>query len=127
ILGDVDDPKELDEETTLNSPFVYMSRPVDIQKFPRVLIAGLESPEAMIAALASPTSTTTTTIVVDEMGPVPAFADINAATSIIDTLLQDLGAMAIILASRAGETLLERGAVGYIDRDALAGAMVPVM
>jgi hypothetical protein len=53
--------------------------------------------------------------------------DVDAAVGILDSLLTDLGAMAIILSTRAGETLLERGAVGYIDREELAQVLLPVM
>src|SRR5690606_18453092 len=42
ILAEVDDPDELDEETLAESPFIYMSRPVDIHQFMRVLVAGLD-------------------------------------------------------------------------------------
>src|SRR5262245_48787663 len=41
ILADIDDPEELDEETASNSPFVYMHRPVNVQQFLSVLMAGL--------------------------------------------------------------------------------------
>lgn len=125
ILGDSDDPDEFDEETTTESPFVYMSRPVDIHRFLRVLVGGLESHEAMIAALAAPAGGGGGADNTD-MGPVPNI-DIDAATAIVDGLLTDLGAMALILAARNGEILLERGAVGYIDRDSLAPNLIPIM
>ena len=35
--------------------------------------------------------------------------------------------MAIVLASRAGEILLERGAVGYLDREQLTSALLPTV
>lgn len=125
ILGDLDDPDELDEETTHESPFVYLSRPVDIQKFLRVLIAGMESPDAMMSALSAPVTGGAAVETMD-MGPIPSL-DTNAAQSIVDALLTDLGAMAIIVASRDGEVILERGAVGYIDREALTTALLPIM
>lgn len=125
ILGDEDDPGELDEETALDSPFVYLSRPVDTFQLLRVLIAGLESHENMIAALNAPSHGGSPSMFSD-MGPVPPL-DLDAAQSIVDSLLTDLGAMAVLLASRAGETLMERGAVGYIDRESLTNALLPVM
>lgn len=126
ILGDEDDPNELDEETQLDSPFVYLSRPIDIHQFLRVLVAGLDSHEAMVSALATPTTTTSTTIASNDMGPVPTI-DTTAARRIIEGLQADLGAMAIILVTRNGETLIEVGASGLIDRDDLARALAPIM
>jgi hypothetical protein len=123
ILGNVDDPDEFDAETAHDSPFVYMSRPVDIHQFLRVLVGGLESHEAMLNALHTPVAAATGG---DDMGPVPLL-NTEAAQGILDGLLTDLGAMAIILTTRDGTTLLERGAVGYIDRDRLAQTLMPVM
>jgi hypothetical protein len=125
ILGDVDDPDELDEETALDSPFVYLSRPVDSYQFLRVLVAGLESHEAMVGALNAPSGGNHALAAAD-MGPVPQL-DINQAQTIVDSLLTDLGAMAVLMSSRSGETLLERGAVGYIDRERLTHALLPIM
>ena len=126
ILGDIDDPDDLDEETAADSPFVYLSRPVDIHQFLRVFMAGLESHEAMNEALHASVSGGGGGITTVDMGPVPEI-DLNAVQGIVDSLLTDLGAMAIMLVTRTGETLMERGAVGYIDREQLASAMAPVM
>ncbi len=122
ILADPDDPT-LDEETLAESPFVYLRRPVDMHQFVRVLMAGLDG-EDIFGAL-KPASADSQHLML-EMGPVPRL-DSEAARSIIDRLLTDVGAMAIILASREGEVLLERGAVGYIDRERLARALVPMI
>ncbi len=124
ILGDINDPDDLDEETAADSPFVYLSRPVDIHQFLRVFMAGLESPTAMNEVLRASASGAGFTPA--DMGPVPEI-DLNAVQGIVDSLLTDLGAMAIMLVTRTGETLMERGAVGYIDREQLASAMAPVM
>lgn len=124
ILADVDDPDELDEETALESPFVYLSRPVDIHQFLRVVVAGLEGHEAMQQALRTPAAVTTTQP--QDMGPVPSL-DAEAAKTILDGLQTDLGAMAIILATRSGEPLLETGATGFINREDLARTMTPIM
>lgn len=123
VLGDTADPDEFDPETAAESPYAYLSRPMDIQKFLRVLSAGLEGTslhEAMHpTALAAP-------VINHDMGSVPMI-DINAAQSIIDTLRVDLGALAILLASRTGDVLLERGAVGLINREKLATTMLPAV
>lgn len=129
VLGDIDDPDEFDEETSQESPYVYLSRPLDVakyHKFMRVLVAGLESHEAMMNALNAPSSGGGSAVASTDMGPVPAI-DINQAQSIVDSLLADLGSMAIILASRDGQVLLERGAVGYVNREALTDAILPVV
>ncbi|PJF22862.1 MAG: hypothetical protein CUN56_03825 [Phototrophicales bacterium] len=126
ILGDVDDPDELDEETQLDSPFVYLSRPIDIHQFLRVLVAGLSGHEAMLEAMNTPMMNTATSMTTMDMGPVPTL-DTDAARRIIEGLQADLGAMAILLVTRTGETLIEVGASGLIDRDSLARALAPVM
>ncbi|NWG15273.1 MAG: response regulator [Chloroflexi bacterium] len=121
ILADQEDPEELDAETLAESPFVYMHRPVDIHKFLRVLVAGMrgedifQASQAPVQAAAAP-----------DHGPVPTI-DVNNVRAIVDRLLADVGAMAIILADRAGETILERGAVGYLNREQLTNALRPMM
>jgi len=125
ILGDLDDPDDMDEETALDSPFVYLSRPFDMQKLLRVLVAGLEGHDAMMSALNAPAGGQNGMTPAD-LGPVPTL-DVNRAQQIVDSLLTELGAMAIIFASRAGEVILERGAVGYIDREALTQALLPII
>ncbi|MDX1991680.1 MAG: response regulator [bacterium] len=123
ILGDGGDPEEFDEETAKESPYVYLTLPVDAEKIVRLIVAGLESHDAMIAAL-NPPPAQAAAAVVQDMGPVPSF-DLSSARNIIDPLLRDLSAMAIILASRDGQVLLESGAVGYIDREKLVNALLP--
>lgn len=123
VLGEEDDPEELDEETAAESPFVYLCRPVDIHKLLRVLEAGLNGTDIKAAA-AVPASGSP--ILTNNLGPVPSIS-VEAAQQIIDRLLIDLGAMAIILATRTGEVLLERGAVGYLNREKLANSLVPAL
>lgn len=127
ILGDVEDPDDLlDDETFEDSPFLYLKRPLDTMQFMRVVTSAmLEGPEAMMNAFHTPVAGVAV-VTEDDMGPVPPL-DANKAQPIVDSLLTDLGAMAIILASRTGDVLLERGAVGYIDREQLTHALLPVM
>jgi hypothetical protein len=61
-----------------------------------------------------------------DFGPVPSL-DLAVAQTILDKLLSDLGAMALILSSRAGEVLLGRGAVGYMDNERLSKALLPLV
>lgn len=127
ILGDVDDPDDLDEETTMESPFVYMSRPVDIHVFLRVLMAGMESNEAMTQARHQPvTSVATAMSSPNGMGPVPTL-DTKAAVKIIEPLARELGTLAILFASRDGDVVVEHGTTNTIDRNNLTRALVPVM
>lgn len=121
ILAGIDDPEELDDETAAESPFIYMQRPVDIQKFLRVLVAGLRG-EDIFQAVQQPVELAA----VPNHGPVPP-VDVNNARTIVDRLLANVGAMAIILADRAGETILERGAVGYLNREQLTSALRPMV
>ena len=121
ILADIDDPESLDEETAADSPFVYMHRPVDIQRFLSVILAGLNG-EDLFAALAAPPPT----VAAIDRGPVPAM-DKNKSQQILDTLLHDVGGMAVVLADRNGEVLLERGAVGFLNRVQLTTALVPTV
>lgn len=123
VLGDAGDPEEFDQETAAESPYAYLCRPFDLQKFVRVLLAGLENAnlyEAMFPpATAAP-------IFNNEMGPVPN-VDITAAQTIVDGLQRDLGAMAILLSTRVGDVLLERGAVGLMNREKLTATMIPAV
>jgi hypothetical protein len=98
-----------------------MRRPVDIQRFQNVLMAGL-SGEDMFTALSSQPVTTTAI----DRGPVPAM-DKNKSQQILDTLLHDVGGMAVVLADRNGEVLMERGAVGFLNRMQLTTALIPTV
>jgi DNA-binding NarL/FixJ family response regulator len=123
ILADIDDPAELDEETAANSPFIYMSRPVDIQQFLRVLLVALDGGNVQ-EALATPVGQQAQAAI--DLGPVPSL-DANGSRGIVEQLLRDLGAMAIYLSSRTGEVLLEVGAPGYLNREQLTHALLPMV
>jgi len=122
ILADTDDPEELDAETLAESPFVYMHRPVDIHQFLRVLVAGVNG-ENIFAARAVPAGGTATMV---DHGPLPGI-DTENARKIVKRLLVDVGAMAIILATRVGDVLLEDGAPGYLNREQLTNALMPLV
>lgn len=122
ILADSDDSEELDAETLAESPFIYMRRPVDVPRFMRVLLAALDG-EDVFAAYAD---RATSALAPADMGAVPAL-DPHVARNIVDALLTDVGAMAIVLHSRAGEILVENGAVGYFDRERLTQALLPTV
>ncbi len=122
ILAEEDDPEDLDAETLADSPFVYMHRPVDIHQFLRVLVAGVNG-ENIFDARALPASSSGTRV---DHGPLPGI-DAENARKIIKRLLVDVGAMAIILATRTGDVLLEDGAPGYLDREQLTNALMPMV
>jgi DNA-binding NarL/FixJ family response regulator len=120
ILADEDD-QEIDEETRTSSPFIYLRRPVDVAQFVRVLTAALKG-EDVFEAFMTPEAAAAPEA--PDLGLVPAL-DLKVGAVVIEKLLTDVGAMAIVLSSRAGEVLLERGAVGYIDRERLTHALLP--
>lgn len=122
LVGDVDDPESVEEETVDGkSPFVYLRRPVDIHQFLRVIVAGLKN-EDIFSAYRPPASA----VAAVDHGPLPAI-DVQNAHAIIKRMLVDVGAMAIILAGRTGEVLLEDGAPGYLDRESLTRALLPTV
>jgi CheY-like chemotaxis protein len=121
ILGDVDDPEEFDSETAHDSPYAYLRRPLDVQKFLRVLIAGLDDTDMQEALFPSAMEAP---VINNEMGPIPTL-DVNAAQKIMDQMQYDIGAQTLLLASRDGKVLLERGSVGLINREKLAHTMIP--
>lgn len=123
ILADVADLEDLDEETRADSPFIYMRRPVDVQQFMQVMIAALEG-EDVFAAFNNQHSTGETAA--PHLGVIPAL-DPAIARSVIDRLLTDVGAMAIVLSTRDGEILIESGAVGYLDRERLTDSLAPTV
>jgi DNA-binding NarL/FixJ family response regulator len=125
VLGDVNDPDELDAEYRATAPFVYLQRPVDGAHFLALLAAALEGKDILSTAAATEPVSRAATAELD-MGAIPPL-DMKIAERVIDTLLIDVGAMAIVVANRAGEVLLERGAVGYLDREQLTRALLPMV
>jgi len=123
VLAESTDP-ELDVKELADSPYIYLHRPVDLNQFARVIVAALDGGDIFEAAQ-EPTYTAVAPSGVVHLGQMP-FLDAEAARPIIDTLLTDVGAMAIVFANRAGEVLLERGAVGYLDREKLAHTLQPM-
>ncbi len=122
IVGAPQDPESLDEETTAESPFIYLHRPLDGQQFVRVMRAGLRG-DSIFEAAKPPASETTTTL---DYGPVPPM-DVGAARNVVKRMLMDVGAMALILITRGGDVLLEDGAPGYLNREKLTSAIIPMV
>ncbi len=123
VLAEPNDPAELDDNFRREAPFVYLHRPLDPAQFMRFFKAGLDGSD--LAAAYVPAAPPAVEINHSaDLGLIPPL-DIKAAAHVIDTLLTDIGALAIVLATRAGEIVLERGTIGYLDRDALAQALLP--
>lgn len=123
ILAEPDALEELDEETRAESPFVYLRRPVDVAHFIQVVHAALRGQD--VRAVSTPLAPIAP-VALDELGPVPVL-DPKATDVIVDTLMRDVGARTIVLSSRSGDTLLERGAVGTLDRNHLTQALLPMV
>ena len=122
VLAESTDPELDADELASDFPYVYMHRPVDLNQFARVINAALTGDD-IFEAMAAPRQEAGAGLA--NLGPLPPL-DGEAARPIIDTLLTDVGAMAVVFANRAGEVLLERGAVGYLDREQLTDALMPM-
>jgi hypothetical protein len=121
VLADVDGPESLDEETAGEPPFLYMRRPVDVHQFFRVFYAALNG-QNMFQALETPAAAAEAV----DRGPVPKI-DAENSQRITKRLLADVGAMAIILTTRSGDIIVEQGALGYLNREKLASALLPLV
>ncbi len=122
LLGDMEDPEHMNEETDGDPPFVYVRRPVDMLQFIRVMQAGMRGES--IAQAATMASNSSGGAFMDSN--VPAI-DPNNARVTVKKMLSDLGAMAILLVARNGEVVLEEGASGYLNRDHLMKALLPTV
>ncbi len=123
LIADYDDT-QLDEETLQASPFVYFHRPFDVTVFIRVMQAALNGDDIFEARMSAMFGGIREKQ--NAYGPVPQM-NLERAKGILDSLLAELGAMAILLATRTGDVLLERGTVGQIKRDELAHALLPTI
>jgi len=120
VIIDENSASSLDAQTRTNSPFLIVKHPDDAELFLRAVTAGLDGRDVLTAQFEQNSRSRDKS----EIGAVPPI-DVKAATRFVDQVLQDVGAMAVVLSNRGGEVLLERGAVGYIDREQLTGALLP--
>ena len=121
IVADYDDT-ELDEEMRSASPFVYLKRPFLVQQFLRVLTAALDG-EDIFAALQEPASAASGPR--EAYSPVPNM-NIDRAKEVVHKLMSDLSAMAVLLATREGQVLVEQGVIG-MNRDEMTRRMTPAV
>ncbi|HYO89220.1 MAG TPA: hypothetical protein VER79_11265 [Candidatus Limnocylindrales bacterium] len=118
---DVLDHAELDSGAS--GAFVVLRHPIEPHQLLRILVAALDGRDVMSAAYTAARG-------VDEpRGAMPSvpMLDLGAASRVLDSALTDVGAMAVVLSARTGEVLLERGAVGYLDREQLTAALTPTV
>jgi len=120
LITDESDADSLDAQSRTDLPFLIVKHPDDAELFLRAVMAGLDGRDVLTAQFEQNSRGKDK----HEIGKVPPI-DVKAATRFVDQVLQDVGAMAVVLSNRAGEVLLERGAVGYIDREQLTGALLP--
>ena len=120
VIGEEDEVSQLDEESLHGAPFLLFKRPFDPQQFVRVLQAGVDGND-IFAAYPAPTTRVAADL---DLGPAP-LVDMKAAQQLVDSLLTDVGAKSILLIARTGEVLLERGALGFLNRDQLAASLTP--
>lgn len=122
LLGDFDDP-DLSEEMLEQTTYVYLRQPYDVPQFVSVMQAVMTGSDIFAAAQASPQVSSAPLL---DYGPVPKM-NAERADNVLSTLMQDLQSLAIILATREGEVLLEHGTLGYLDRDEIVNKMLPAM
>jgi len=102
--------------------FVYVPRPVEIHQFMRVLIAALDGRDVFSAQ--QPQVTGSGAAGLADLGEPPTI-DSRAAERICDRVLSDVSAKSVLLADRTGRVVVERGAIGFIDRVRLTEALLP--
>ncbi len=125
VLADFDSPTGQDKALLSETAFLYLRRPIDVQAFMRVLIAGLDG-RNIVSAFDPVTTSAASALPAADLGPVPAL-DLKAAQVIIDKLLSDVGARTVVLSNRVGGVMLEQGVAGYLDREALTSALLPTV
>jgi len=112
----------IDVDPRAASPFLILQYPFDAALLLRAVTAGIEGRDVLTAQF-EPSVRLTITDAAD-IGAIPHI-DAKAAASIIDGLLSEIGAMAILLSNRAGGIVHERGTVGYFNREQLSASLLP--
>ncbi|MBX3083537.1 MAG: hypothetical protein KF716_18030 [Anaerolineae bacterium] len=110
VLGEATDPAL--EDHTDDSLFVYLRRPFIAEAFIRAMRVALDGPEAAPKDVSHD----------EDLLPVPEI-DTSKLSRPLFQLMRDVGAMAVVLSSRAGKVLSHEGAAGYVDRDLIASVL----
>lgn len=123
LLGNYRDDPEPDDEALEQSLFVYLKRPYDPPQLLRILEAAIDNRDIFEAQYQKNSQASSN---VPDLGPVP---EINAGRSqaILDALLRELPAMAILLAGRDGSVVTEVGTLSHPERDEIVSKTIPAM
>ncbi|MCA9907588.1 MAG: hypothetical protein KC519_02990 [Anaerolineae bacterium] len=110
-----------DSDAEFDGNAVMMRRPLDPQQFFRVFQYALQGRDVRSALNGqSPAQAA----LLDDAGHIPVL-DLAAVSKIIDVLLRDIAPLSLVLATRAGEVLLQRGTDKRLDGEQLAQAVLP--
>lgn len=112
--------EQLGQET---GAFLVLRHPIEPHQLLRILHAALDGRDIVSAAFTAQAGPVEP---LGDLPPVPVL-DLSAARRVLDSALTDVGAMAAILSTRTGDVLIERGAVGYLDRERLTEALSPTV
>ncbi len=115
LLASRTDPA-VDRATVSKGPFYPLVRAAGAERFVQVLQALLDDLDPEAGPVNGMTGVA--------LGPVPQ-VDVGALSNPLSAILTDVGAMAVVLLDREGRILQEMGAVGYLNRDRLSGALAP--
>ncbi|MCA9902667.1 MAG: hypothetical protein KC547_02325 [Anaerolineae bacterium] len=115
LIGENSDP-----DAQFDGNAIMIKRPLDPQHFFKVFQCALEGRDIRTALSSAGEATQPT----QDLGPIPAL-DLAAVDKIIDELLRDVAPLSLVLATREGEVLLERGTDSRLDREQLAQAVLP--
>jgi hypothetical protein len=124
IIADEDSPESDAEDITSELPYVVLRRPLDGISLMRMIEAAIQGRKLRISL--TQTNAAMIAVTESELVPVPTL-DLAHASRILDQMLVDVGAMEVVLASRVGELLVERGAAGTLNRERLVNMLAPSM
>ncbi len=122
VLAEEDDPEHEAEALDSSTPYVVLRRPFDPAAFIRALEAAIEG-RSVREAIQKPVSAGAG-VVAETAGLVPPL-DVVAAGKVLERLQSDVGAFSIILATRTGELVAERGMPNSLNKSALIHALAP--
>lgn len=122
LLGDYQDPEPDDEALEQNS-FVYLKRPYDLSQLVRVLQAGIDGGDIFAAQFQKSVALGSS---LPDFGPVPSI-NVERSAAILNNLLGDLPAMALMLATRDGHVVSELGTLGHLHREEVVTTLIPAV
>lgn len=122
VLSNEDDPDDEAEAAESDTAFVVMRRPLRPELFIRAIEAAIEG-RSVREAIRRPT-TSASSSATETASPVPSL-DVKAAGAVLERLQVDVGARSVLLATRTGELLVERGLSGSLNKDQLIAALSP--